>query len=334
MRQRPRDPARRAHEPDAANVTTSPSLIGLDWGTSSLRAFLFDNEGTVIDSRASAHGIMHLPEGGFTGAFDAVTAEWRTRWPRLPAISAGMIGSAHGWVEAPYRDTPAGIGELSAALSRVADVDLHVVPGIATVGDRADVMRGEETQIVGALEQCPALAASALLVLPGTHSKWVQVRDGKVDNFTTYLTGELFAVLREHSTLGRFAKDASCNADAAALSDAFMLGVVAAKRSARGIAPLLFSTRSMVATKQLAASISLEYLSGLLIGDELRCGLDGLAGGARPAALIGDAALCGRYIAALGAFEICDVPIVDSAAPVGLWHIARRAGLVPPSREN
>lgn len=275
--------------------------------------------------------MMHVPAGDFPAAFDAVTAGWQPRSNGLNAIAAGMVGSPHGWVHAPYCTAPAGADELAAALTPVADAPLHIISGIVTLGEHADVMRGEETQIVGALELHPALAARSLLVLPGTHSKWVQVNDGKITAFTTYMTGELFAVLREHSILGRFAKQAThaaappaVQATPVATDDAFTRGVLAAQRSTGGLAPMIFSARSLVLTDRLAAELSLEYLSGLLIGDELRCGL---LNGDRPAALIGDAALCGRYAAALRLFEICDVPLIGDAAETGLWRIARRAGL-------
>jgi 2-dehydro-3-deoxygalactonokinase len=306
---------------------TSPSLVALDWGTSSLRALLLDSEGNVLDSRVEPWGTMYVPRGDFAAAFDAVTAEWRLRQPGLNAISAGMIGSTMGWIEAPYCAAPAGAEELAAALTALPDAALYIVPGLAMFGERAEVMRGEETQIVGALELHPELASRSLLVLPGTHSKWVNVNDGRVSDFTTYMTGELFAVLRNHSTLGRLATKTDHDANHGTtdeMNEAFARGVIAAQRSVRGLAPMLFSARALVLTQRLPAELSLEYLSGLLIGEELRCGL---RDGAPPAALIGDAALCGRYTAALRLFEIYDVPIVDRAAHTGLWSIARRAGL-------
>ena len=179
-------------------------------------------------------------------------------------------------------------------------------------------MRGEETQIVGALDLHPQLAAQSRLVLPGTHSKWVDVADGKITDITSFMTGELFAILRDHSILGRFASDP------AAVDDAFARGVIAAKDSIQGISPLLFSARSLVLMKRIAAGSSLEYLSGLLIGEELRCGL---ISGARPDALIGDATLCNRYRVALSLFDIYDIPVIDGAAHAGLFSIAKRAGL-------
>lgn len=309
-------------------MTGFPSLIAIDWGTTSLRAHLLDDTGQVLDSRTEPWGVMHVPNGDFGAAFDAVTAEWRRGHPDLSAISAGMIGSTKGWVVAPYCPAPAGASELSAALMRSPGGALSIVPGIATDGERPDVMRGEETQIVGALDLFPALSPRSLLVLPGTHSKWVEVRDDCIVDFTTYMTGELFAVLSEHSILGQLARTAQTPGDTAAKADAFALGVTTAKNSPQGMASTIFSARALVLTDHLAAGASLAYLSGLLIGDELRCGL---SGGQRPDALVGDATLCARYSAALGIFGMGQVPVIDGAAERGLWSIARRAGLTGSS---
>jgi 2-dehydro-3-deoxygalactonokinase len=180
-------------------------------------------------------------------------------------------------------------------------------------------MRGEETQIVGALATEPDLADS-LVVLPGTHSKWVRLARGRVHEFTTYMTGELFAVLRAHSILGRLAP--AGGGDAGAESAAFVRGVAAAQRADGGLGPLLFSARASVLVSDLPAESSLGYLSGLLIGDELRAGL---AKGGRPAALIGEPALCARYVAALEQLGITGMSILADAAPAGLWAIAQHA---------
>jgi 2-dehydro-3-deoxygalactonokinase len=314
--------------PPGARSTPVPALIALDWGTTSLRAYLLAADGTtVLDRRAEPWGIMRLPEGGFAAAFDRVTGGWRARAPEVGAVAAGMVGSAQGWVEVPYCPAPAGAAELAAALAPAHGGVLHVVPGVARLGDAPDVMRGEETQVVGALALRPDLAERSLLVLPGTHSKWVRVADGAVRDFTTYVTGELFAVLREHSILGRAAAEAGRAPDAAAAA-AFAAGVRAARGSAGGVAPLLFSARALVLAGRLAPEASADYLSGLLIGDELRCAL---AAGEAPRALVGDAALCRRYAAALRLFDVDAPPVIDGAAPAGLWHIARRAGLVAPA---
>lgn len=305
-------------------MTPEPSLVALDWGTSTLRAYLLGADGAVLARRTEPWGVMHLPAGGFAAAFERTTGDWRAHRPALPVIAAGMVGSAQGWVHAPYRPCPAGLDDLAAALTPVESGALHVVPGVAHLGERPDVMRGEETQIVGALDRHPTLAERSLLVLPGTHAKWVRVVDGRVRDLATYMTGELFAVLRDHSILGRPA-GATPPADPETVDAAFTRGVLAARDATSGVAPLLFGVRALTLLGRLAPEASLDYLSGLLIGDELH---GGLADGAERLALVGDGALCRRYAAALRLFGVEDVPVIEDAAERGLWCIARRAGLI------
>jgi 2-dehydro-3-deoxygalactonokinase len=314
---------------------TTPALIALDWGTTSLRAYLLAADGAVLEERAEPWGILRVPDGDFAAALGHVTREWRARWPALPAIASGMIGSAQGWVQAPYCRCPAGVDDLAAALVSAGGGVLRVVPGVtrAEGSDPPDVMRGEETQIVGALALHPALAERSLVILPGTHAKWVAVAGGRVRDFATYMTGELFAVLRDHSLLGRPARDAGAAPDPAEAEDAFARGVLAARDSAHGVAPLLFSARALVLAGRLAPAASLEYLSGLLVGDELRCGLASplatpSGAGAPLPTLVGDPALCRRYAAALAVLGVPPPLVVEAAAPRGLWRIAERAGLV------
>ena len=303
----------------ATSTRGFPQLVALDWGTSSLRAYLLGDDGRILDRRAEPWGILQLPEHDFRGAYDRITGDWSQVHAPLSAIASGMIGSAQGWIEAPYVDLPAGLEQLARGLASVPGTRLRIVPGVAQRGSSPNVMRGEETQIVGALAAQPALA-DGLLVLPGTHSKWVRLAGGRVTGFATYMTGELYSVLRMHSILGRLAP-----AGAEALtpdSEAFARGVLAAQRSSEGLGPLLFSARASVLVGDLAAGSSLEYLSGILIGDELR---GGLAGGERPAALIGDPTLCARYVSALQLLGIVGVAVLEDAAPAGLWTIAQHA---------
>jgi len=181
-------------------------------------------------------------------------------------------------------------------------------------------MRGEETQLFGAMTRSPSLARGGRVVLPGTHSKWARVSERRIEGFTTYMTGELFAVLRGHSILGRLADPAS--PAGATVGPAFLRGVRVAREGAAGLATRLFSARSAVLVGDLPAAESVEYLSGLLIGDEVR---SGLASGERPRAIIGEPALCQRYLAALGEFDVVDVELLGDTSPMGLWQIGRHA---------
>ena len=314
------------------NASPPPALIGLDWGTSSLRAYLLGPHGELIDRRAEGWGIQHLPEGGYAAAFRGVAGEWLDRWPALPVLAAGMVGSRNGWREVPYVACPADPASIASGLVAFDSGcgTIHLVPGLAQTGEFPDVMRGEEVQIVGALAADPALAASSLFVLPGTHCKWATVRDGRVTRFTTYLTGELFAMLRSHSIIGRPARDAGIEPGGPEGVGAFRRGVRVARDSGgAGIAGRLFTTRSLFLVGDLPLEHTLDYLSGLLVGDEIRSVVAGLCGTpCPPLVLIGVAALCDRYRLALAEFGIDQVRVAAETGPGGQWRIAEAAGLV------
>jgi len=293
-------------------------LIALDWGTSSLRAMLVDADGTVLETRRKPWGIRQLPDSGFAGALDAVTQGW----PPLTRIASGMIGSRSGWREVGYLDLPASGDQLADALD-TAD-GLTIVPGLRNPRG-PDVMRGEETQIVGLMARHPA-AADATVLLPGTHSKWASLRQGRVVDFCTLMTGELFALLRQHSIL-------AADVDAEAVVDdgtAFIDGVRQARDSgAAGSLSRLFATRARMLDGDLQPASIPDYLSGLLIGEEFRSmRADQRMSTDQPLWLIGDAALCTRYRLAAAEFSIALAPAVDDTAAAGLWWLARAAGLL------
>jgi 2-dehydro-3-deoxygalactonokinase len=298
---------------------TAPRLVALDWGTTSLRAYLLGVDGVVLDRRTEPLGILNVPGRDFAAVYDTVTSTWRMQHPGLPAIASGMIGSAQGWIEAPYADLPADVDSVARSLATVPGVGLRIVPGLAQRGRVPDVMRGEETQLFGAMAEAPELADDAVVVLPGTHAKWARVARRRIERFTTYMTGELFAVLSRHSILGRLAERTSGDVEADA---AFARGVRHARDAGAGLANLVFSARSAVLVGDLPAADSLAFLSGVLIGDEVRAGL---ATGDRPRALVGEPSLCASYAAALGEFGVGGVAILGDTGPTGLWQIARRA---------
>ncbi len=298
-------------------------LIALDWGTSSLRAWRLGEGGKLLAQRQQPWGLMHLPEGGFEAALHGMAKGWLD--DGVPLIAAGMVGSAQGWREVPYVDCPAGAEALAAGLLAAdagGGLKLHIVPGVRHA--RPDVMRGEETQCLGALALQPGLAEHSTLLLPGTHSKWLRVAQGRIVDFQTFMTGELYALLREHSILGRPALSAGETSS----DDAFDRGVAAVRDAPLvGLSPLLFSARTLVLAGQLEAAHSLDYLSGLLIGEELRCALT-QHDAAAPLRLIGDASLCARYRRALVPHGIHEAPTLEGATVAGLWQVALRAGLI------
>ncbi|MCA8019107.1 2-dehydro-3-deoxygalactonokinase [Burkholderia metallica] len=323
-----------------------PRLIALDWGTTSLRAYLMAGAGAVLDERAAPKGVMQLGGAAVAiadacdAAFEDVCGAWLDAWPTLPVVAAGMVGSAQGWREAPYVDVSIDAARLGASLQTVRarrGTTVHIVPGLIQRGELANVMRGEETQIVGALHAGGATHDAASLRwigLPGTHSKWVAVRGSRIERFRTFMTGELYALLCTHSLLGRTMQPSSGFA-----RDAFERGVRAAQAGhATGLLATIFGSRARLLAGDLEPVEQADYLSGVLIGHEL-AGLaadgdgpaaDAGAGVPRPM-LIGDAALCERYRHAASLFGWPPADTIDGAAAAGLWVLAERAGLLAVS---
>ena len=309
--------------------TMAAALIAIDWGTTSARAYHLDVRGRILDEQSAPLGVQKVEPGNFP---QALTALLGGDVPDgVPMIASGMIGSRQGWVEAPYRDCPADFDGIAAALTPVPGTRLRIVPGLICrdADGVPDVMRGEETQIVGALDdETLAQAAPRVIVLPGTHSKWALVRGRTIQTFATFMTGELYAVLREHSILGRLAA-ASDRGDGAALER----GVRVSLRDGAALPHDLFSARTLALTGALAPGAVADYLSGLLLGAEVAAGrrwleTHAVTGGS--VILVGEAALCERYRRALALAGIEAAAGVPDAAARGLWRIARHSGMVTP----
>jgi 2-dehydro-3-deoxygalactonokinase len=248
-----------------------PSYVAVDWGTSSFRLWLMDRGGGIVGGRRSDEGMMAAAKTGFASVLQshldalAVTAD-------LPVVICGMAGARQGWVEAGYVDTPA---RLSDILDRAVVVegqahDIRILPGIAQRNAAApDVMRGEETQLLGAL----GLDATdeAVVCMPGTHSKWVRVHGGTVERFATFMTGELFSAVVSDTILSH----AVAGAEDAPDTDAFTSAVAEAFAAPALAANLLFRVRSRQLLFGASASAARETISGTLIGLELAAGLAG-----------------------------------------------------------
>lgn len=304
--------------------TTMARLIGLDWGTSSLRAFLYDANGRVVTSRQQPWGIRQLPEGGFAEALRAITSGW----PPCITVAAGMIGSRQGWREVPYVEVPADTARIAQGMLRVDACITHelwIAPGLLCDAP-ADVMRGEETQIVGALTQQPLYHTGARFVLPGTHSKWATVIDGRITAFNTVMTGEMYALLMKHSIL---AAGVSPHAPGPDAGEAFARGLQVARESgAAGVFSRLFSTRAWMLAGELDPTDVPDFLSGLLIGEEFRIARLRDIGHDAPLCLIGEPLLCERYASAAEQFGYATPNVLGNAAVYGLWQLASSSGLL------
>ncbi|WP_088280344.1 2-dehydro-3-deoxygalactonokinase [Ideonella sp. A 288] len=268
----------------------APRWLAVDWGTSSLRGALLDAQGGVLDERAAPRGLLTVPAGGWPAVFDQTFGDWLQRWPDLPGLMAGMVGSRQGWAEAPYVACPAALPDLAAHLHWLRPGRLAIVPGLSVDRDgRPDVMRGEEVQIFGALHRLQQRDATVLL--PGTHSKWVTVRDGHVVDFATHMTGECYALFRQHSILARGLPEA----DGPLVPEAFDEGVARAQQPG-GLLHHLFGVRTLGLFDRRPPEALASLLSGLVIGEELRARAvaPGLA-----VVLVGSDALALRYGRAL-----------------------------------
>jgi 2-dehydro-3-deoxygalactonokinase len=290
------------------------AFIAGDWGTSRLRLYLCDAGGNVL-ARGEGEGAS-VPD--CAARFAAAVAPWDQAHGILPAILSGMVGSTIGWREVPYLKCPAMPSAIAAAALRF-EADgrgIAILPGLTCRGKTGapDVMRGEETQILGALRLHPNLARGRhLFCLPGTHAKWVAVTDGAVTQFQTALSGELFELLRRHSVLARDSSEVD------AQSPAFMLGLDFARQNRKAdLLHLLFSARSRVVTGEMAKGDAASYLSGLILGKDLATATALFeAGGA--VQLICTPALAALYGKALGAYDVKSAVIDgDRAALAGL----------------
>ena len=312
---------------------SSPVLIGIDWGSSNLRAALLDGQGQLIDRRESSDGVFTVKAGAFGPALWQLCGDWIAEHP-VPVLACGMIGSQQGVVEVPYVACPADVKQLAQQLVRVAlpagpgaagasPINLYIVPGLKTGSDTAgwDVVRGEETQLFGI-----QAAAGSLHVLPGTHSKWMTLgAGGRIAGFQTYMTGELFDLLRKHSSLARVMAQAQWSAEA------FGQGLDEARNDE--LENLLFRVRTAGLMERFPAHALADYLSGMLIGAEVKAGLRRFneRDTQQAISVLGSAQLTQRYAIAMASFGVSTREIAGDAVFHGLLSVARAAGLVPRS---
>lgn len=302
-------------------MSTGKTLVAVDWGTSSLRGARLSATGQILEEQSFGRGILSVPQGEFAAVFQACFAPWMDA--ASVCLISGMAGSRQGWAEAAYCPCPAGFGDLvehllwnppGAPADRVA-----IVPGMrCTQDDVPDVMRGEEVQIFGALRLTGL--QDGIFVLPGTHSKWARVQNGRIEAFRTFMTGEFYALFGRQSLLSK-----TVDADAPFDGAAFDEGAARAFEG-RGLLHTAFGARTLGLLEGRTPAELGSYLSGLLIGEELRQALaDSDAG---EPVLIGAPQLTGHYARALALRGRTSRSLHDQATWAGLHALALQTKLL------
>jgi 2-dehydro-3-deoxygalactonokinase len=286
-------------------------MIGVDWGTTSCRAYRFRGV-DLVERREASLGILQVRDRDFASVLREITWGWRQNADDRIILS-GMIGSRQGWREAPYVACPATLADVARQLLAVEfeDTPTRIVPGVRTTDSDGvpDLMRGEETQVFG------TGISDGLCCLPGTHSKWVEVRGGSIVGFNTHLTGELYALLRNHSILGKL-----LGAEEQDDEGVFETGV-ARSGDAGGLLHHLFGVRALGITGSIAPDQGSSYLSGLIIGHEVRAA----APVGRTVHVIGSQDLARRYARAIAACGGTPVIVDGDSAARGLARLAAAA---------
>lgn len=294
-------------------------LLAIDWGSSALRGALLAEDGRVLDERTAPRGMLTIEPGGFDAVFEEHFGDWMDV-PGTRCLMAGMVGSQQGWVEAAYCPCPVSAAELAQALTPVGSAsargrDIAIVPGLSCENDGIpDVVRGEEIKVVGALDLLGL--SDAVIVSPGTHSKWITVEGGCITRFSTVMSGEFYALLRQHSILSRTLPPEDGELDPAAFDRGVRLAL-----QGHSLMQTAFSVRTLALFDRVAPEQMPSYLSGLVIGEEMRC---------RPlerveeVIVIGSAVLADRFERALEQRGVKVRRLGDEAGWHGLWTIDRQ----------
>ena len=298
------------------------ALICVDWGSSNFRALLLNFDGKLLDVINSTKGMLDLKPHEFEAKLMKLLAKWLTK-KSLPIIMAGMVGSQKGWHEVDYLHCPINISELAGSLRFVKnkqELKIAIIAGIdcQSLYGQYDVTRGEEVQTFGALELIGELKNNTIFCLPGTHSKWMRVEDGKIVDFTTYMTGELFNIISAYSIL-------SCDDCADEINEeAFLAGVKHVKKNG-GIMHQIFAVRTHMLNGEIKPANTKSYLSGILISSEINEMLKLLPQNIN-IVLIGGKILTKYYAIAFDYFKI-QYTVIDGekAAYTSMYSIAKQA---------
>lgn len=297
-----------------------PAFVAVDWGTTSFRMWLLDKSGAVLAERRSSEGMTTAARTGFAEVLNAHLAA--TDAPDdIPVLICGMAGARQGWIEAGYIDVPAQIDSVLKGAVRIPGEtrDIRILPGLAQRAETApDVIRGEETQLLGALAS-EDVNSNCLVCMPGTHSKWVTVTEGTVAGFSTYMTGELFEVIAKHSILAHAVSDGGATTGE---NPEFIAAVRKAVETPQMATHHVFTVRSGQLLHSLSSTDAKARLSGILIGVEI-AGARSQVSSDTQVVLVASGGLGELYKAALAALDISYTLIdADAAVRDGLYAAA------------
>ncbi len=296
------------------------SLIAIDWGTTSFRGYRLSEQGKILERRQTSNGIISVKDGQFSETFVAQVGDWMDAEPDARVVMCGMVGSRQGWKEIDYVTGQPGLNEIASGMEQILlcnGRNAWIVPGCSGINadGQIDVMRGEETQILGAIL---GKTGAHIFCLPGTHSKWVSVIDGKISRITTFMTGEVFDVMCHHSILGKLMIDQVGEQENA--ERWFDDGIEKAKM---GISLLsgLFGVRARALFSEIPEACTKDYLSGLLIGTEIH---DACKNKHLEVTMIGSGELIGLYGRAIRAFGGRALLADEDVVAVGLHELAKK----------
>mgnify|MGYP001193465348 CR=1 FL=1 len=299
-----------------------PALIGIDWGTTNRRGYLLNSNGKILDSRQDGLGLSKVAGGDFLGPLEKLIGDWQSISEALPVLMSGMVGASTGWLDAGYCSVPVGLEELSEKLTSVtASKNVWIVPGVRTI-DKAkmpDVIRGEEVQSLS----IGGDRNDAVVIIPGTHCKWIRVKGQKIISFTTFLTGDLYGAILNNTVISMLRTGTEIGGH-----EAFCRGVEIGFTEHANLMHVLFGARTNVLFKTLMPEEVSHYVSGLLIGAEIASGISIIGSAQKSMVLLGSDALIQRYELAFSTCKI-NVDVVGLEAVGSAYiKIAQSAGLV------
>lgn len=300
-------------------TSTQAHWIGVDWGTSNLRAYLVDKAGSTIIELESDKGMHTLKPDEFEGALIDLISPWLRDGIKMPVFACGMVGARQGWMEAKYRPVPCSLLQGSEA-TRVETsdprIEVFILPGLSQ-SSPADVMRGEETQVAGFIASEPDF--SGIVCLPGTHTKWVELENGEIRTFHTFMTGELFSLLSQQSILRHSVSGEGED------PPAFLQAALKAAAYPQQVAVELFGLRAQSLLEDPEPQVARARLSGMIIGHEI--GVARAFWSGKQIALIGASKLTSLYAMVLENMG-AEIRVIDTRAATlsGLAIAARQVG--------